>query len=161
MMNTLMAPVVTTAGRGVPWLDANMGGPMSRSRTERIRSTILGNDEGSIRCPRVIRLGLRFSKGDDPVTIMTSLIEEEGYGSPEDLRDDFVVPDVRLICRPLADDSTRLPVDQNTSRQAMLEQALMLGLCSSQVFDPTRSVLWTQTSLTRGLELFDPTGFYA
>ena len=43
----------------------------------------------------------------------------------------------------------------------ILEQALLLGLCTAQLFDPARPVLWTQASLTRGLELFDPAGFYA
>ena len=43
----------------------------------------------------------------------------------------------------------------------VLEQALLLGLCTAQLFDAERPVLWTQASLTRGLELFDPTGFYA
>ena len=37
----------------------------------------------------------------------------------------------------------------------------MLGLCTTQVFDPDRPVLWTTTSLTRFVELFDPRGFYA
>ena len=43
----------------------------------------------------------------------------------------------------------------------VLEQALLLGLCTAQLFDATRPVLWTHASLTRGLELFDPEGFYA
>ena len=43
----------------------------------------------------------------------------------------------------------------------VLEQALMLGLCTAQIFDADRPVLWTETSLTRAVELFDPVGFYA
>jgi hypothetical protein len=43
----------------------------------------------------------------------------------------------------------------------VLRQAFLLGLCTSVRFDPARPVLWTQASLTRRLELFDVTEFYA
>src|SRR5205085_11648706 len=36
----------------------NSGGPMSRRRTERLSATVLGRDDGAIRCPRVLRVGL-------------------------------------------------------------------------------------------------------
>jgi hypothetical protein len=42
-----------------------------------------------------------------------------------------------------------------------LYQALVLGLCTAWCYDPRRPVLWTRTSLTRQLELFDGRGFYA
>ena len=41
-----------------------------------------------------------------------------------------------------------------------LYQALVLGLCTPWRYDPGRPVLWTRTSLTRQLELFDGGGFY-
>lgn len=144
-----------------PGLHANIGGPMSRTRVERISATLLGKDGGRIRCPSIIRLGLRFADGEDAVAVLESLIAEEGYGSPEDLREDFPIPEGRLICRPLNDAAARIEVGPGAARRAILEQALMLGLCSAQFFDPSRPVLWTQTSLTRSLELFDPAGFYA
>jgi hypothetical protein len=43
----------------------------------------------------------------------------------------------------------------------VLRQAFLLGLCTSVRFDPERPVLWTQASLTRRIELFDVTEFYA
>jgi len=144
-----------------PALEANMGGPASRSRTEKIDSSLLGKDGGPIRCPCMIRIGLSFADGVDPVSVMTELIAEEGYGSPEDLREDFAVPDSPLICRPLADGEARLAVGPRSPRRSVIEQALLLALCSATLFDPARPVLWTQASLTRGLELFDPKGFYA
>ena len=49
---------------------------------------------------------------------------------------------------------TLVPVDA-------LYQALVLGLCTPWRYDPDRPVLWTRTSLTRQLELFDGRGFYA
>lgn len=152
-------------GRGSlrpPTLSANMGGPMSRTRSERIRSTILGRDEGPIRCPRVLRAGLRFLKGADPVQVLYRVLERAGFDSPEDLREAFHLPATPLICQPLPDDAPRLEVLISASQpMPILEQALLLGLSTAYCFDPARPVLWTQASLTRGIVLFDPAGFYA
>ena len=139
---------------------ANIGGPMSRTRSEHIASTLLGRDQGAIRCPRSLRLGLTFPSRADPVKAIEKLLQSNGFGSAEDLRDEFALPEGRLICRPLDPKATRLAVRGGPERE-VLEQALLLGLCTAQLFDPGRPVLWTQTSLTRGLELFDPAGFYA
>ena len=140
-------------------LHANMGGPMSRTCKVRVFSTLLGRDGGPIRCPRVIRLGLDFG-GEDPVEALGRLLAEEGCGSPEDLREDCILPEGRLVCRPLPPGAARLTVAIG-ARAEVLRQALMLGLCTAQLFDPLRPVLWTQASLSRGRELFDPAGFYA
>ena len=139
---------------------ANVGGPMSRTRSEHIVSTLLGRDLGPIRCPRSLRLGLSFPSRADPVKAIVTLLQSNGFGSAEDLRDEFAVPEGRLICRPLDPKASRLAVRGGPERE-ILEQALLLGLCTAQLFDPGRPVLWTQASLTRGLELFDPAGFYA
>ncbi len=139
---------------------AMSGAPQSRERTETIRSSILGKIGGFVRCPRVIRLGLRFEKGDDPVTVITNMLAEEGYLGLDALRGAFKLPETRLICRPLSPVSGRLCV-RTASRRRVLKQALMLGLCTNQIFDPGRPVLWTATSLTRTVELFDQRGFYA
>ncbi len=143
-----------------PELFANAGGPMSRQRSEQITSTLLGRDDGVIRCPRSRRLGLSFPSRADPVKAIERLLASNGFASAEDLRDEFALPEVRLICRPLAVNAPRLAVRGGPERE-VLEQALLLGLCTAQLFDPGRPVLWTQASLTRGLELFDPAGFYA
>ena len=139
---------------------ANVGGPMSRTRSEHIVSTVLGRDDGAIRCPRSLRLGLSFPSRADPVKAIVQLLQSNGFGSAEDLRDEFAVPEGRLICRPLDPKASRLAVRGGPERE-ILEQALLLGLCTAQLFDPARPVLWTQASLTRDLELFDPAGFYA
>jgi len=151
---------VVRCGRERPWIYANSGGPSSRQRTHTISSSILGKDDGFVRCPRIIRLGLLFKEAEDPVTVLTGILEEEGYGGPEALRGEFSLPAGRLICRPRAMCHDRLVV-RDGQRRRILEQALMLGLCTDQVFDPARPVLWTRTSLTRAVELFDPRGFYA
>ena len=44
---------------------------------------------------------------------------------------------------------------------SVLEQALLLGLCTAYQYDPARPVLWTRASLTRRVELYEPAGFYA
>ena len=138
---------------------ANAGGPMSRTRKERVQCSLLGQDAGWIRCPRVIRLGLDFG-GRDPLDILRGLLRDEGALTAEDLRPRFPLPDRALICRPLAGDAARLSVDEADPPE-VLRQALLLGLCTAHRFDPERPVLWTRTSVTRALELFDPEGFYA
>jgi hypothetical protein len=166
-MSMLRAVVHSPARSPIaPWGDvrherlANSGAPMSRVRSERIASTLLGRDDGVIRCPRSLRLGLAFPRRADPVKTIETLLRSNGYGSAEELRDAFALPKGRLICRPLDPKARRLPVRDAPERD-VLEQALLLGLCTAQLFDSERPVLWTQASLTRGLELFDPAGFYA
>lgn len=151
--------VVVADGRQPP-IYANSGGPAGRQQGQAVNSSILGRDDGFVRCPRVIRLGLLFGPGDDPVTVLTDMLADEGYGGPESLRGEFPLPATRLICRTLPTGGIRLAV-ACSPRRKVLEQALMLGLCTTQVFDPERPVLWTTTSLTRSVELFDARGFYA
>jgi hypothetical protein len=138
---------------------ANIGGPMSRSRTERIRCSLLGQDGGWIRCPSVIRLGLDFGRRD-PLAELHRLLHAEGLPTAEDLRPRVLVPERPLICRPLTPAAGRLAVKE-AKPEEVLRQALLLGLCTAYRFDPERPVLWTRTSVTRALELFDPEGFYA
>ncbi len=76
---------------------ANSGGPMSRTRSEHIASTLLGRDQGAIRCPRSLRLGLSFPSLSDPVKAIENLLRSNGFGSAEDLRDEFALPEGRLI----------------------------------------------------------------
>jgi hypothetical protein len=53
-----------------------------------------------------------------------------------------------------------IPVE-GASDDAVLEQALLLGLCTAFQYDPARPVLWTRASLTRCVEMHDAAGFYA
>lgn len=146
-------------GWEAPSYIANSGGPMSRTRKERIRSTLLGNDDGPVRCPRIVRVGLAFRDGD-PVEVLTGILNEEGYGSPEDLRGELSIPGQALIARPCSAPMGLVDA-RDGARRDILWNALVLGLCTAQLYDPARPVLWTQSSLTRCLELFDPAGFYA
>jgi len=44
------------------------------------------------------------------------------------------------------------------SHDAVLEQALLLGLCTAYQYDPPVPLLWTRASLTRRVELYDLRG---
>lgn len=138
---------------------SNMGGPRSRTRTERIYSTLLGQRDGIIRCPHFISLGLDFD-ALHPVERLERILAEEDFSDPEELRSVYTLPTSRLICSPLPVCTTRLPT-VGSPRNEVLLQALMLGLCTAQLFDPERAVIWTATSLTRAVDLFEPGGFYA
>jgi hypothetical protein len=138
--------------------NAGWGGPPARQRHERIRSSLLGKDDGEIRCPRIIRIGFRLEYGEDPLESIGQILAEEGYGSPEDLRGEIPIPDRPYICRP---DPSAPQCTLLSSRALVLRNALMLGLCTTQLYDPARPVIWTRNSLTRSFELFDPEGFYA
>jgi hypothetical protein len=139
---------------------ANVGGPMSRRHTEHIRASLLGAGDGRVRCPFALRAGLAFEPGQDPVRVMARILAQEGLPGPEALRERFSHPRQRMICRPAEQAPWRLRVVKATARE-VLAQALLLGLCSAQIYDHERPVLWTQASLARAVELFDPLGFYA
>jgi len=149
---------VPGSGRPIPRY-GNSGGPMSRTRKERIRATLLGNDDRLIRCPRIVRVGIDFPNAD-PVEFLAGILAEEGYGSPEDLRGELEIPGHALIARPYPESAGVVHASYD-ARRDILWNALVLGLCTARVYDPARPVLWTQASLTRRLELFDPAGFYA
>ena len=125
--------------------------------TAQIRSSVLGKGDGPVACRRVLTLGLNFLDLP-PVDTMKSLLYKGGYTTPDELRDQYNLPEGRLLCR-VATRGRRLNVT-TASRALVLEQALLLGLCTSVMFDPGRPVIWTAASLTRHLELYDPAGFY-
>ena len=178
-MNTVL---LADSMAGMPAIHANSGGPMSRTRSERIRSSLLGSSDGVIRCPRRISLCLRFDRDMlygvefpwdteeerrqkrqpelSPLEHVESLLKEEGLRDPEELRKRYTLPQNKLICGPWTNLGDPIFVHQSSSYD-VLEQALMLGLCTAQMYDPGRPVLWTETSLTRAVELYDPGSFYA
>jgi hypothetical protein len=141
-----------------PRWDANSGGPSSRTRTERIVASVLGSGDGPIRCPRHLTLALDFG-AKDPVTTMTQILKSAGFRHAESLRVRFgagLSPMVAFVNPRL----TPLPV-VGTDPLDVLRQAFLLGLCTAVQFDPQRPVLWTQASLTRRVDLFETTEFYA
>jgi hypothetical protein len=144
-----------------PWL-LNMGSPMTRHHEESISGSLYGkpggHDDGSAKLACSLTIGLRFEPDDDPLEIVRDLMKSEGYSSQEDLKQNFSIPTISMLCVV-----TKLPkVIQITPKQnKFLFNALILGLCTSTHYDPTRPVIWTRTSLTRQLKLFTLGGFYA
>ena len=65
--------------------NAGWGGPPSRQRVERITSSLLGKDDGSIRCARVLRVGFFILKGQDPLEILEERLIDEGYDIAEEV----------------------------------------------------------------------------
>jgi hypothetical protein len=136
--------------------NAGWGGPPSRQRRERITSSLLGKDDGEIRCPPVIRVGFVIGQRDDPFAVLQELLIDEGFASLEDLKSSIPIPGRRYICQPCTQPQCRL----DAAPKEVLRHALILGLCTAQLFDPARPVIWTRSSLSRAVELFDPVGFY-
>ena len=137
---------------------ANSGGPMSRGRKWPIYATLLGNDQGAVRCPRVLRVGLDFGRRS-PLACVRDLLEACGFSDEQEARHALALPREPCVCRPEPVPSPA-PVASLLAADA-LYQALVLGLCTAWCYDPRRPVLWTRASLTRQLELFDGRGFYA
>lgn len=138
---------------------ANSGGPMSRQRTEHVVASVLRDDTARFRLPRVIRAGLHF--GDrDPLHAVLESLARVGLDDAEALREQFEAPSEPLLARIVPD--ARFGVHVGTSSdESVLRQALLLGLCTSFQYDPSRPVLWTRASLTRRVELYSPAEFYA
>ena len=142
----------------LPDLRANSGGPSSRTRRERVHSTVLGEDGGPIRCPRVLRVGIDFGRRD-PLKCVRFWLKKAGFADEEEARGALDLPSSPCICQ--AD-----PVPEPEKAALLmapdgLRLALVLGLCTPWLYDPRRPVLWTHTSLTRRLLLYDGGGFYA
>lgn len=134
------------------------GAPASRARCERISATVLGNDDGAVRCPRVLRVGLDFGRRR-PLACVRELLKTCGFSDEQEARHALALPQEPCLCRPNRAPSP-VPVASLPPREA-LYQALILGLCTAWCYDPRRPTLWTRASLTRQLELFDGSGFYA
>ncbi len=138
---------------------ANTGGPMSRRRTERVVASVLRDEASRIRLPQVIRAGLHF--GDkDPLQAVLESLARIGFDDAERLRERFAAPATPLLVRTVPDARWGVQVARGTD-DSILQQALLLGLCTAWQYDPSRPVLWTRASLTRRVELYEPTGFYA
>jgi hypothetical protein len=137
---------------------ANMGGPCSRTRTEEICSTVLGDNPGPIRCPRVLRVGIDFER-ESPVVCAQRWLDAAGFADEEEARSVLPLPPGPCICQ--IDTAPRPVVAATLTALEGLRLALVLGLCTPYLYQPQRPVLWTEASLTRRLLLYDGEGFYA
>ena len=138
---------------------ANSGGPMSRRRTERVLASLLRDEFVPLRLPRVIRAGLHFG-GREPLDAVLEALARTGLDDAERLRERYAAPATPLLVRVVPDARWGVQVARATD-DSVLEQALLLGLCTAYQYDPARPVLWTRASLTRRVELYESAGFYA
>ena len=140
-----------------PGLDLSYGANLGKPRVRHLSYTLLGKQKGRVRCPRVTRLALKFSRRH-PRTTIEHLLELAGYTSIEEAERDFP-PGVAAICHP---NRAAHPLEVlSADPKEVLRQAFLLGRCTATFYSPTRPLLWTRASLTRHLELFEPEGFYA
>jgi hypothetical protein len=153
---TLLVPM-SEPGILEPYL-FNTGGPRSRTRTERIESSLLGQDEAAIRMPRVLRVGLDYGD-EDPLEAVHRLLGEAGINEPEMLKARCVTPTEPCLCRSNPDQSPVARVDGDLDR--VLQQILILGLSTAFLYDPGRPLILTRASLTRCFDLYRGEGFYA
>ena len=138
---------------------ANAGAPMTRRHAERLECSILGPRDPFIKVPLVLRAGIYFGIGVKPRDFMAMLLGEAGCLDAEELRDLFDHPPRRLMARPAPEHF--MPKDvRHEKPDVILREALVLGLATNTIYDPNRPVLWTESSLTRRLELYDPQDFY-
>lgn len=139
-------------------IECNSGGPASRNREMNLRASVLGAGSQSLSCPMVRSVGLDFC-GQDPVSYMRKLLQALDYESPEAARFALLLRAQPCVCR--ADPEIKPTRVKGARPELVLEQALVLGLSTTSLFDPARPVVWTRASLSRRLNLFDVRGFYA
>ncbi len=137
----------------------NMGGPRSRTREEAVRRTVLDRDSGRLKCPKIRIIGFAPDPKVDPVERAYRALATYGLRSPEELREHFPVPPgPKLVAPSLVEPALKW---RWIGAARLLEEALLLGLCTRAVYDPRRPVVWTRESLTRRLGWFETGDFYA
>lgn len=138
---------------------ANAGAPMSRRHREHLTSSLLGPGDAFVKIPLVLRVGICFGINASPRAFMEDLLSDAGCYSPEELRDLFDHPPQRLMARHASEHFS--PKDVRLEKpEVILREALILGLATGAIYDPTRPVIWTEASLGRRLELYAPGSFY-
>jgi len=123
--------------------------------------TLLGDPEKEIAWPLVERVGLLFEHSENPLVFIEKLLRREGFRSPEELRKELEIPPGMLTCRTIGDDAEGVVDIQRADPKIVLRQALILGLCGPSFYDPNKAVIWTNSRLSRKLDLFAPGRFYA
>ena len=136
----------------------NSGGPRSRTRNERIQSTLLGESRGRVGFTSILSAALNFEVFD-PLETVYDLLESAGIEDPEELRARYAFPDEPCICHP---SKTLKPLQVSTAEpDDVLRQVTLLGLCTTNHYDPHRPVLLTRASLKRRIVLYSGRGYYA
>ena len=143
------------------WAMFNTGGPASRTRTETIHASILGNGQLSIRWPRLMQVGIAFPPDCDARDYMAAFLQRHGWSLSEECKDQVALPPEPYFCRDIADAHMRKLDPETAPPKAVLRAALILSLCNNHSYDPGRPVIWTNNRLTRSVELYETGDFYA
>jgi hypothetical protein len=135
---------------------ANSGAPMGRLRRQPLWGDLFRDEDDFKAIPRLMRVGIIYRTGQCPLQFMLEVLQKHGFETPEALRGAFKHPCRRLMARP----NPEAAQCRSHVQPDVLQQALILGLSTTSIYDPSRPVVWTRASLTRRLELYDPEGFY-
>lgn len=163
MRKSSCAGLQVESGRSIPpggfWCNF---GPRVHTRSLSINESLLGDTEKSIAWPLGETVGIWFEKGVSPRVFIEKLLRKEGFTSPEDLRRILKIPSTTLVCQNNNDIAQPfINVRMTDDPTTVLRQALILGLCGPDHYDPNMLVIWTDNRLWRQLDLFVPGRFYA
>ena len=144
----------------IGWL-FNIGGPMSRRRSERICSTLVGNTASSLGWPRRLVVALHFPHGVDPLEYAEAVLKRAGYDAPEQAAQQRTdLPTGTYYCHAQKLSATERQLLAVQSDDEFLRAALILGLCGPNFYARDRALIWSAGRLTRTVGLFKTTGFY-
>lgn len=148
-----------TGSREFEKMWCNMG-PF-RGQTKRVKASLFGNRKMKIGWPRSEKVGLNFDGPGSILEYVEALLIKSGFNSPDELRDIITIPGRLLTCRHLLDETARFINVKKSRPEKILRQALILGLCGPDLYDPNRPVIWTNSRLNRKLGLYESGDFYA
>lgn len=131
-------------------------GPPPENCIHRFAHTLLGPAGDPALFETGCTVWLPAPEGKGRVDFARELLAQSGRASPADLRDLPDLPRGRWIC-------VDLPPDQqvvDTSPADPLWCATVLGLCGPSLYAEDRTVIWTESRLSRRVTLYRPTHFH-
>ena len=142
-----------------PWTAWNSGGPRSRTRTVRVTSSVLTGDL-PVHWRHVLMVGIPRQGTEDLVARAYQTLEDQGFRDPEEAARAFPrLPRHPLHCHRIKVRSSRHQGKRPAAAKQLLFEALVLGRCSENFYDPCKPVIWTNNRLHRGLVLYNPGRF--
>ena len=143
----------------------NTGGPMSRTRKERIQSEMLGNATLEIGWPQEHFVYLDHTGHKNVFERIDHCLGQLGFAGPEEASAGLGgMPGVSMHCRRLKSSVNPARSDNGNansqSPEESLRVALILGRCSEILYDPDKPVIWTRGRLVRPVRLYHAENFY-